>query len=75
MPAKQWDAMLNVHVTAPFRLIQAAAPHLRDAAKREIERDGRAHPRCILTVSSVSGTSPAARGPPPAARRPPAKKQ
>ncbi|KAL6771462.1 hypothetical protein ACKKBG_A26480 [Auxenochlorella protothecoides x Auxenochlorella symbiontica] len=56
MGAKQWQAMLDVHCTAPFRLIQAAAPHMRDAAKREIEASGKARPRCIINVSSVSGT-------------------
>lgn len=55
MGAKQWQAMLDVHCTAPFRLIQAAAPHMRDAAKREIEASGKARPRCIINVSSVSG--------------------
>lgn len=55
MGEKQWQAMLDVHCTAPFRLIQAAAPHMREAAKREIEQAGRPAPRCILNVSSVSG--------------------
>lgn len=55
MSGKQWDAMMAVHCTAPFRLIQAAAPHMREAAKREIEASGRPRPRCILNVSSVSG--------------------
>ena len=48
--------MLDVHLTAPFRLIQAATPHMRDAAKAEIERDGKAAPRSIINVSSTSGT-------------------
>ena len=56
MPPKQWTAMLDVHLTAPFRLIQAAAPHMRDAAKAEIERSGKAAPRSIINVSSTSGT-------------------
>ncbi|PRW58222.1 3-oxoacyl-ACP reductase [Chlorella sorokiniana] len=55
MPGKQWQTMLDVHCTAPFRLIQAAAPHMRDAAKAEIAASGRPRPRCILNVSSVSG--------------------
>jgi len=55
MSPKQWDTMLAVHCTAPFKMIQAAAPHMRDAAKAEMQRDGAAQPRCILTVSSVSG--------------------
>lgn len=48
--------MLDVHLTAPFRLIQAAAPHMRDAAKAEIDRDGKAVARSIINVSSTSGT-------------------
>lgn len=56
MPAKQWNAMLEVHLTAPFRLIQAATPYMRDAAKSEIERNGKAVPRSIINVSSTSGT-------------------
>ncbi|GLC37019.1 hypothetical protein PLESTB_001401000 [Pleodorina starrii] len=53
---EQWDAMLEVHCTAPFRLIQAAAPAMRDAAKLEMERNGAAKPRVILNISSTSGT-------------------
>ncbi|KAG2497550.1 hypothetical protein HYH03_004297 [Edaphochlamys debaryana] len=52
----QWAAMLDVHCTAPFRLIQAAAPVMRDAAKAEMDRDGRAQPRSIINISSTSGT-------------------
>ena len=48
--------MLDVHLTAPFRLIQAATPHMRDAAKAEIQRNGKAAPRSIINVSSTSGT-------------------
>lgn len=48
--------MLDVHLTAPFRLIQAAAPHMRDAAKGEMEGGGKAAPRSIINVSSTSGT-------------------
>lgn len=29
MTDKQWQTMLDVHVTAPFRLIQASAPGMR----------------------------------------------
>ena len=38
MTSEQWQAMLDVHCTAPFRLIQAAAPHMRDAAKKVLAR-------------------------------------
>ena len=34
MTPDQWQTMLDVHCTAPFRLVQAATPHMRDAAKK-----------------------------------------
>lgn len=55
MTDKQWDSILAVHATAPFRLVRAAAPHMRDAAKREAAESGKAAPRCIINVSSTSG--------------------
>lgn len=55
MTDKQWDAILAVHTTAPFRLVRAAAPHMRDAAKQEEAEGGKATPRCIINVSSTSG--------------------
>lgn len=55
MSDEQWAAMFEVHTTAPFRLIRAAAPYMRDAAKAE-QAEGRApEPRCIVNVSSTSG--------------------
>ena len=48
--------MLAVHLTAPFRLIQAATPYMRDAAKAEIDQHGKATPRSIINISSTSGT-------------------
>mgnify|MGYP005844710747 CR=1 FL=1 len=56
MTQEQWDAILAVHLTAPFQLIQATIPYMRDAAKREIEAEGRAQARKIVNVSSTSGT-------------------
>ncbi len=56
MADEQWQAMLEVHLTAPFRLVRAAAPLMREAAKREIAEQGRARPRKIVNVSSTSGT-------------------
>jgi len=55
MTDEQWEAMLLVHNTAPFRLIRAAAPHMREAAKQEIEATGKAAPRSIINISSTSG--------------------
>jgi 3-oxoacyl-[acyl-carrier protein] reductase len=56
MSDEQWRAMLDVHVTAPFRLIRAAAPALRETAKREIAEHGSAKARKIVNISSTSGT-------------------
>ena len=50
-----WEKMLAIHVTAPFRVMRAAAPHLRAAAERE-SAEGREVLRKIVNVSSVSGT-------------------
>jgi 3-oxoacyl-[acyl-carrier protein] reductase len=50
-----FQRMLDIHVVAPFRVIRAAAPHLREPAKQERE-EGREVFRKIVNVSSVSGT-------------------
>eukprot|EP01101_Sappina_pedata_P013035 TRINITY_DN9344_c0_g1_i1.p1 TRINITY_DN9344_c0_g1~~TRINITY_DN9344_c0_g1_i1.p1 ORF type:complete len:343 (-),score=107.14 TRINITY_DN9344_c0_g1_i1:25-1029(-) len=56
MTDKQWEAILNVHNTAPFRLIRAAAPFMRELAKVEIEKYGKPQQfRSIVNVSSTSG--------------------
>lgn len=55
MTDKQWDAMLAIHNTAPFRLVRAAAPYMRDAAKAEQAAGNPPAPRCIINVSSTSG--------------------
>ena len=43
---KQWDTMLAVHNTAPFKLVRAAAPYFR-------VKDN--EPRNIINISSTSG--------------------
>jgi 3-oxoacyl-[acyl-carrier protein] reductase len=55
MSDEQWQAMLDVHLTAPFRIIRAASEYLRETAKREKETQGRATPRKIVNVSSDNG--------------------
>jgi 3-oxoacyl-[acyl-carrier protein] reductase len=50
-----WGKMLAIHVTVPFRVIRAAAPHLREPAKAERE-SGEEVFRKIVNVSSISGT-------------------
>jgi len=51
---KQWEAMIAVHNTAPFRLVRAAAPFMRDAGKEEL-KNGAPQNRSITNVSSTSG--------------------
>jgi len=55
MSDAQWDAIIACHVTAPFRIIRAAAPHLREAAKADIAHYGMPRDRSIVNVSSTSG--------------------
>jgi 3-oxoacyl-[acyl-carrier protein] reductase len=55
MTDEQFQAMLDIHTVVPFRIIRAAAPHLRDPAKQERE-EGREVFRKIVNVSSISGT-------------------
>jgi 3-oxoacyl-[acyl-carrier protein] reductase len=50
-----FQRMLDIHLVAPFRIIRAAAPHLREPAKKERE-EGREVFRKIVNVSSISGT-------------------
>jgi 3-oxoacyl-[acyl-carrier protein] reductase len=56
MSDDQWDAILAVHLTAPFRIIRAASAFLREAAKREKAEHGQARARKIVNISSTSGT-------------------
>lgn len=50
----QFQAMLDVHVVAPFRILRAAIPHIREAVKREDERQEHVY-RKIVNVSSLAG--------------------
>ena len=56
MSDKMFDAMLDIHVKAPFRIIRAAAPYFRDAAKKEMAA-GTPTARKIINVSSIAGTA------------------
>ena len=55
MTDKQWYAMLDVHTTAPFRILREASQFIREAAKKEQAANGRANPRKVINVTSVSG--------------------
>jgi 3-oxoacyl-[acyl-carrier protein] reductase len=56
MTDEQWYAMIDVHLTAPFRIIRAATPYMREVAKKEIEEGKRVH-RKIINISSTSGVA------------------
>ena len=55
MSDKQYQAMLDVHNVAPFRMIRAATPYMREAAKAEKGEGKEPEPRNIVNISSVSG--------------------
>jgi 3-oxoacyl-[acyl-carrier protein] reductase len=55
MTDEHFQAMLDIHTVVPFRVIRAAAPHLREPAKKERE-EGQEVFRKIVNVSSTSGT-------------------
>lgn len=56
MTDEVWEAMIHLHLRTPFRIIRAAAPLFRDAAKKEIAETGKAVARKIVNISSLAGT-------------------
>jgi len=54
MTDEQWYAMIDVHLTAPFRILRAAQPVIRALAKTEGEV-GRRVVRKVVNISSVAG--------------------
>ena len=52
---EQFQAMLDIHVVAPFRVLRAAAGFVREAAKRETA-EGRRVLRKVVNITSISGT-------------------
>jgi 3-oxoacyl-[acyl-carrier protein] reductase len=55
MSDDQFRAMLEIHTVVPFRVLRAAAPYLREPAKKERE-EGREVFRKVVNVTSISGT-------------------
>jgi 3-oxoacyl-[acyl-carrier protein] reductase len=55
MTDEWFQKMLDIHLIVPFRVVRAAAPHLREPAKKEREA-GQEVFRKIVNVSSISGT-------------------
>lgn len=54
MSDEQFQAMLDVHVTAPFRVLRAAFPYIREASRREAA-ESREVMRKVVNVSSIAG--------------------
>lgn len=54
MSDEQWYAMIDVHLTAPFRILRAAAPYIREAAKKEAAA-GIENFRKVVNISSLAG--------------------
>jgi 3-oxoacyl-[acyl-carrier protein] reductase len=55
MSDDEFQAMLDIHTVVPFRILRAAAPHLREPAKKEKE-EGKEVFRKVVNISSISGT-------------------
>jgi 3-oxoacyl-[acyl-carrier protein] reductase len=56
MSDEQWYAMIDVHLTGPFRLLRAASLYWRDWAKAEAA-EGKQVMRKVINVSSTSGVA------------------
>ena len=54
MSDEQWYAMLDVHATAPFRILRAASDFIRNASKKEKD-EGRGFNRKVVNISSIAG--------------------
>ncbi|WP_377267458.1 SDR family NAD(P)-dependent oxidoreductase [Peterkaempfera sp. SMS 1(5)a] len=56
MTDEQWDAILDVHLKAPFQILRAAQPHISRLAKAEAANGIRVH-RKVVNISSGAGTN------------------
>jgi 3-oxoacyl-[acyl-carrier protein] reductase len=52
---QQFQAMLDIHLIVPFRVLRAASTHIRESAKTEIAA-GRRVMRKVVNITSISGT-------------------
>lgn len=55
MTDEQWDAILDVHLKAPFRILRAAQPVISAAAKAAIAAGEPVPCRKVVNISSVAG--------------------
>ena len=54
MTDEQWYALIDVHLTAPFRILRAAQPVIRGLSKAETEA-GKRSVRKVVNISSMAG--------------------
>lgn len=52
---EQFQAMLEIHIVTPFRLLRAASTYIRDSAKREMASSRRVM-RKVVNITSIAGT-------------------
>ena len=52
---EQFQAMLDIHLVIPFRILRAASPFIRESAKREIAASQRVM-RKVVNITSIAGT-------------------
>jgi 3-oxoacyl-[acyl-carrier protein] reductase len=55
MSDEQFDAMIDVHLKAPFQIMRAAAPFIAEQVAQETA-EGREVFRKVVNISSISGT-------------------
>ena len=51
---EQFQAMLDIHIVTPFRLLRAASGYVKEAAKREMA-SGQRVMRKVVNITSISG--------------------
>jgi 3-oxoacyl-[acyl-carrier protein] reductase len=52
---EQFQAMLEIHLVTPFRLLRAASTYIREAAKKEMAA-GKRVMRKVVNITSIAGT-------------------
>jgi 3-oxoacyl-[acyl-carrier protein] reductase len=55
MTDEQWNAIIDVHLTAPFKILRAASVFIRVASRKEAEA-GQEVFRKVVNISSIAGT-------------------
>jgi 3-oxoacyl-[acyl-carrier protein] reductase len=52
---EQFQAMLDIHLVTPFRILRAASTYIRESAKKEIAANQRVM-RKVVNITSIAGT-------------------